>query len=492
MTPQKQQLSNPAARPDLVPCHHNQQQHQSTMATQTSGVRYLWSLALLSVLLLSTAATTQAFHVAETSRRKATRSFPSSSAVKATTSSSSEEASASSCSSIAAGGRAEAATTLPPTSSTKTPLHRHSVNEEEEDDDDVEQRALIGVLELEEWLLRGNPPNTPASTMHPKVRHARFDGGRLRGLQWNDPRSLPPTGTTITVATIPASKVMRSEYPSPTWDVKLAVQLWSEYRKGAVSPYAGYLYFLTAGQPYDPTHCPASVAPHTIRHWTPTQLDRLRGFPAGLRILELHHQQDTQWRTKFEELDPTEANTMSRDQFAWAMEVVHSRAYLGASMEATTAANALPSLAAPVVVAGAGLLYASTVPEPSSAVLAALAVLAAVPLLRTVVAPSTATPQSAALLPLIDSANHRAGADSAIRFDPLQQHFELIVGPGCIDAATRQLFVSYGPKSDAELLLNYGFLPGSPSLGSTPADIGDDDAVRRQLAASLRDRSLSQ
>jgi hypothetical protein len=59
---------------------------------------------------------------------------------------------------------------------------------------------------------------------------------------------------------------------------------------------------------------------------------------------------------------------------------------------------------------------------------------------------------------VIDSANHIETADSSIVYDPSDRAF------GCNAPSVlyqgddkTQLFVSYGPKTDTELLLNYGF-----------------------------------
>jgi hypothetical protein len=81
------------------------------------------------------------------------------------------------------------------------------------------------------------------------------------------------------------------------------------------------------------------------------------------------------------------------------------------------------------------------------------------------------------LLPLVDSANHASVASSSsdLSFNPRSRSFELCVGPNCVDPVSQQLFVSYGKKSDTELLLNYGFLEGCHVYQN-------EDAQRRELA----------
>jgi hypothetical protein len=166
-------------------------------------------------------------------------------------------------------------------------------------------------------------------------------------------------------------------------------------------------------------------------------------------------------------------------------------------MEPASPASLASSLSFPIVAAAAGLLFgtSSHATERDLPVFGGLALIAALPL----VASTLRSPQrSAAMLPLIDVANHQPGADSEIRFDPVADAFEWVVGPlRCVDESSRQLFVSYGDKTDAELLLNYGFLPRDDATGAAiPATVtrpeATDDAVREQLAATLRARTHSQ
>jgi len=67
----------------------------------------------------------------------------------------------------------------------------------------------------------------------------------------------------------------------------------------------------------------------------------------------------------------------------------------------------------------------------------------------------------------------------------------LTVGRDCLaeeeEGGKRQLFISYGKKSDDELLINYGFLPGVRG-----AQDGDKrDVKRRCLAQAFLERNNS-
>jgi len=169
---------------------------------------------------------------------------------------------------------------------------------------------------------------------------------------------------------------------------------------------------------------------------------------------------------------------MTWEQFEWAMEAVHSRAFcgdfgIGGGSSLPTVAN----IGAPAFAALAGFAYYVPLHGQNDAVLLALAALGSVPSLINLLRES---PPVAVLLPLIDSANHLEEADSSIEYSAITDSFELNGGPGCLlkeDDGTQQLYISYGKKSDKELLLNYGFLRG------TSYNKGEDETSRRKQLA---------
>jgi hypothetical protein len=214
---------------------------------------------------------------------------------------------------------------------------------------------------------------------------------------------------------------------------------------------------------------PPSTAPDALRHWTGEEKSVLTNNPSGQRLLELAQQQEDIWLKKFSKM-----KGMTWEQFRWAMEVVHSRAFCG---DFGIGASALPPLvatAAPVVAAAAGYVYFFQFQGENDAVLLGLGLLTAIPLALNFL---TKSPPAAVMIPLIDSANHLEEADSSIEYSPLSDSFTLTAGPKCIveENGKCQLYISYGKKSDAELLLNYGFLGGV-------ASDGDSSTRRRNLA----------
>ena len=168
---------------------------------------------------------------------------------------------------------------------------------------------------------------------------------------------------------------------------------------------------------------------------------------------------------------------MAWEQFEWAMEAVHSRAFRGDFGVGGGGLPALVNIGTPALAALGCYVYFIQLHGQNDAILLALAALGAVPSLINLLRES---PPVAVLLPLIDSANHLEEADSSIEYSPLTDSFELKGGKNCLleeDDGKQQLYISYGKKSDEELLLNYGFLKG------TSYTMGEDETERRKQLA---------
>ena len=326
------------------------------------------------------------------------------------------------------------------------------------------------------------------------------------------------------------------------WDRDLAILLWKEYllvvqQKKAVtssssssfqqqqqqsrnSPLTGYIEYLCQqdaltqqeNNPYSElydenfysipleevdidTYVPPSTAPHTLRRWSTGQRAMLLSqYDRGQELIQIANLQEQIWGIKYDSIrvDPTcrskEQNLrMSYEQFVWAMEVVHSRAFCGlpiilntddnqsssspstSSSSFSAASNwknilksVLPGILAPLFAATIGYVYAISTLYPNEIVLMILAMLGAIPVLlqlfqsvtttvsNNVVVPSMpfssqSSPtryknvdQSAVLLPIIDSANHSPDAmkDTNIVYNPLQHTFEWMIGPKSFVAST--------------------------------------------------------
>lgn len=331
---------------------------------------------------------------------------------------------------------------------------------------------------------------------HPAIQHIFF--GNLRGLRWKSKDNKIPSRPVVKV---PISIVLQSDMqlqPSDTsdaWDAQLASQLWSEFCLGDKSKIVGYCEFLTGGVRYSDIAdgaAPPNTAPNALRHWkhdTPEALSILAETAAGKKLIDMEQDQQTSWKKKYGHLiSTTGVQNITWEQFRWAMEVVHSRAFRGnfgcsdaaeANLLSTLAINAAPTVGAAL----AGWVYIQNNLYPDPVIIGALAIAAVIPVGMNVLS-SSSTPPSAVLLPLVDSANHDENADSSIKYDPASKCFQLTVGPKCLAkspvviASSKddiQLSISYGKRKDSELLLNYGFLPSIPCA--------DDSSVAVQRTA---------
>lgn len=123
----------------------------------------------------------------------------------------------------------------------------------------------------------------------------------------------------------------------------------------------------------------------------------------------------------------------------------------------------IASLLLPLSALSFGLVYAT---DPSmNQYFVPLALIASSPVALTILADKKGS-KEAVMLPLIDSANHLQEADSIIEYDPTVDGFVLSLGRKCLvkevdeNGERAQVCISYGVKSDSELLINYGFLRG--------------------------------
>jgi hypothetical protein len=329
------------------------------------------------------------------------------------------------------------------------------------DDSDV----LAGVEEFNNWFRQINQASLSSC-----VQHAAF--GSLRGLAYTGDDALLQGGGSLSILTLPATVVLNAPFRRDTndWDSPLAQQLWRECQKGKQGALSGYIALLTRGEGVSTTgSLPAHTAPNALRHWTLEQRSVLETSPRGQALLQKQAAQELEWKNKFAVV----SNDMTWEHFAWCMEVVHSRAFQGTYGRSTL--RSVGSALAPILAAILGIQYMDGNPDVSNVVLAALAALAAMPTVVNMVIPDNG---EVVLLPVIDSANHSEEADSVIEYDPWSQSFSLTIGPKCLAVnpeGPTQLYISYGKKTDVELLLNYGFLPGV-------SEDGDVNIQRQRLA----------
>ena len=191
----------------------------------------------------------------------------------------------------------------------------------------VTNPAMGGVDDFEEWFSTYSPSGAEVNN----IRHALFNS-MGRGLQYTSTKS----SDLKKVAVVPRKLVLNVPFSDEedsasgrSWDTNLSCKLWQECQKGKDSQYYGYCSLLTRGANLQPGIISyPSTAPDALRHWTPEQRARLTS-DKGKKLLDVESKQQEEWRSKYDSLDASEKANMTFENFKWAMEAVHSRAFRG-------------------------------------------------------------------------------------------------------------------------------------------------------------------
>jgi hypothetical protein len=261
------------------------------------------------------------------------------------------------------------------------------------------------------------------------------------------------------------------------------------FHKYHITGLSRYCSLLTRGHGLEAGTVPPSAAPHSLRHWTKDQWDVFDSLSTSSislaeELREIQASQDTKWRDKYRQMLKIRSSSLTWEHFQWCMEVVHSRAFRGTY--GLSPVRSIGSTAVPIVAAAIGMAYMQGNANIQDSYLVTLAAVSTLPILFNLVAPDKG---DAVLLPFIDSANHLEGVSSSIQFNPLQREFNLLADRDCFvhEGDKTQFYISYGSKTDKELLLNYGFLPG---LTSFDLEGGSDDVIRRKLAQMYVEKAV--
>lgn len=357
-----------------------------------------------------------------------------------------------------------------------------SSSADDADSSSGEHAILGGVSKFERWFAD--------VAKEQKAKHAAFQSGTLRGLEYSgkDKRN---------ILVVPDKLVLKTDYNrnkertvDENWDSNLSVLLLKECLQGEESELSGYCSLLCRGVDFNSVACPPSTAPNALRHWTANQKARLRRSEVGEKLVKTAKRQMNRWSKKYEDLPDEDRALITEEQFLWAMEAVNSRAFKGNYGGGNL--NKLQSLTLPFLAAIAGLIFLLAADDDMADMIAQFFGLliiapAALSLAEENKGPDAAQ-ADAVLLPFIDSANHLEKAESTIEFNPVTGEFTLEIGRNCQvkeEDGQTQLYISYGPKTDRELLLNYGFLPGADKVKAESSDDDEDamrDAQRKRLA----------
>ncbi|KAL3932501.1 MAG: hypothetical protein SGPRY_000675 [Prymnesium sp.] len=243
--------------------------------------------------------------------------------------------------------------------------------------------------------------------------------------------------------------------PTPLWSElrwfeRLSLWLIAEKRRGSGSVVSGYIGYLPGPEEF----ADAPLA------WTDADLAELRYPPLAVAIRE----QASELAQLHARL--AQSAKVSLEELTWAQQLVLSRAF--------SSRIASPSEVAP--------------PPPTEEKMGpAKAWLSTLPVVGEMVkgqapppAPSALDSLEMAMMPMLDALNHKSTATVTCAFDAERNAFVLTAG-----ASVRkgdQVFLSYGDKSNDELLQLFGFVEEN-NPHETFLAIGLDEHIRAQCAS---------
>lgn len=231
-------------------------------------------------------------------------------------------------------------------------------------------------------------------------------------------------------------------YKTCPWYVKMAILLLSEKDKGSSSRIYGYIKQL-----------PDSI--DTPVRWSEKELDELQ----NPRFKESIMKQMEDWKQLYKEFkNNSKGATKSYDEFLWALENVRSRSFSGPY--AGSPIKDRITMAAVIIAGGAG--YAAFAHIPLESILNAGISVACFNLLYDLVLSSRL--KWYAMCPIIDSLNHSGFVNSMIEFEYFRDTF--VVSTDSEYSKGSQVFISYGDKTNEQLLQYYGFI-----LAENPHDV---------------------
>lgn len=223
-------------------------------------------------------------------------------------------------------------------------------------------------------------------------------------------------------------------YKSCAWYVKMGLLMLAERRRGKSSRVSGYIEQL-----------PESI--DTPVRWSTGELEELQSEKLKAAV----GRQQAEWKRLYGELQSKgNCSGVSYDDFVWALENVRSRSFSG------------PYAGTPIkdrlmmggLLAAVGLTYAFVAKIPTESILNAGISVACFNLLYDLVLSSRL--KWYAMCPIIDSLNHSGRVASSIEYEYFKDTF--VVSTESAYAEGDQVFISYGEKTNEQLVQYYGFV----------------------------------
>lgn len=244
-------------------------------------------------------------------------------------------------------------------------------------------------------------------------------------------------------------------YKTCPWYVKMAILLLFEQSKGTSSRIYGYIEQL-----------PQSI--DTPVRWSEKELDELQD--AGFKESVIKQKED--WSRLYQEFqDNLKGNKKTYEEFLWALENVRSRSFSGPY----AGSPIKDRLTMALVLAAGGAGYAAISHIPLESLLNAGISVACFNLLYDLVLSSRL--KWYAMCPIIDSLNHSGFVKSMIEYEYFKDTF--VVSTDTNYSKGCQIFISYGEKTNGQLLQYYGFvLDDNPhDICNVAATIGGNELV---------------
>jgi hypothetical protein len=276
--------------------------------------------------------------------------------------------------------------------------------------------------------------------------------GKLRGIVCNGgldssrPAVTIPASLTLEVTNTrpptPFPKfVSQSLWEKSLWFQRLAFKLLYEYY---VVPNEKKVWF---------EQLPKSFS--TPFHWNTESLQNLQYLTLQDKVL----QQQREWKAFYDEwkLQAKIGNTLSFEQFVWAMECVSSRAFSGV-YEGSSAQERRAIIAFTGVLTGLWpVLHLSTFEQALSG--AAIVTLSII--VKDLISSKMANLKRYVVCPVIDMFNHDSRSTSDVAYNYFSDSFSLTTQAY---TSGQQVFINYGKQSNDRLLQVYGFVEvGNPN-----------------------------
>ena len=227
-------------------------------------------------------------------------------------------------------------------------------------------------------------------------------------------------------------------YKKAPWYVKMAILLLSERAKGRESRVYGYIEQL-----------PLSI--DTPVRWNEEELRELQNGNLQKGVVR----QREEWKKIYKELAAATKGLkgevfVTKEKVFWALENVRSRSFSG-----PYAGSPLKErLTMAALLAGGGLGYALVTKIPLESIANAAVAAAAFNLVYDIILSSKL--KWYAMCPIIDSLNHSGKVDSSIEYEYFKDKF--VVSTSSPYEPGEEVFITYGAKTNDQLLQYYGFV----------------------------------